>query len=110
MPSVENFNLIISTRTIEESLPISEACRKHKKQFIHCQTNGVSGLYFADLGEDFVVNDPNGEEPFEGLIKEITCEEEGIVTLLDGIKHTYQDGDYIVFSKVEGMELIEEKM
>jgi hypothetical protein len=37
------------------------------------------------------------------MIKSITIEEEGLVTLLDGIKHPYQDGDYIVLSRVEGM-------
>jgi hypothetical protein len=46
------------------------------------------------------------------MIKHITNEEEGLVTLLDGVKHPYQDGDYVVLSKVVGMEeensLIEE--
>lgn len=65
--------MVVSTLSIQESLPISEACRKHNKQFIHCQTQGVSGFYFADLGQDFVINDINGEEPFEGLIKSISC-------------------------------------
>lgn len=51
IPNVEGFNLVVSTLSIEESLPISEACRKHKKQFIHCETQGVSGFYFADLGD-----------------------------------------------------------
>lgn len=37
------------------------------------------------------------------MIKNITNEEEGLVTLLDGLKHPYQDGDYIVLSRVEGM-------
>jgi len=31
----------------------------------------VSGIYFADLGEH-QINDDNGEEPFEGMIKNIT--------------------------------------
>jgi hypothetical protein len=30
--------------------------------------------------------------------------------LLEGVKHPYEDGDYIVLSKVEGMELISESM
>lgn len=32
------------------------------------------------------------------------------MTLLDGVKHTYEDGDYIVLDRVEGMELKEEQM
>jgi hypothetical protein len=38
------------------------------------------------------------------MIKNISNEEEGLVTLLDGVKHPYQDGDYVVLSKVVGME------
>lgn len=41
---------------------------------MYSQTCGVSGGYFADFGENFIINDPNGEEPFEGLIEKITCE------------------------------------
>lgn len=36
------------------------------------------------------------------MIKNIS--EDGVVTLLDGIKHPYEDGDYIVLQKVEGMQ------
>ena len=44
------------------------------------------------------------------MIKSITNEEEGVVTLLEGMKHPYQDGDYVVFSRVKGMELVKETM
>ena len=71
------------------------------------QRIGVSGIYFADLGSH-EVNDDNGEEPFSGIIKHITNEEDGLVTLLDGVKHPYQDGDYVVLSQVEGMDTIKE--
>jgi hypothetical protein len=40
------------------------------------------------------------------MIKEITCEKNGVVKLLDGVKHQYQDGDYVVINKVEGMNCI----
>jgi hypothetical protein len=60
---------------------------------------------FADLLSQ-EVNDDNGEEPFSGIIKTISNEEEGVVTLLDGLKHPYQDGDFVVLSKVEGMEVL----
>lgn len=44
------------------------------------------------------------------MIKSITTGEESLVTLLDGMRHPYQDGDYIVLSRVEGMELEKEVM
>jgi hypothetical protein len=37
------------------------------------------------------------------MIKEITNEEKGLVTLLDGFKHNLCDGDEVIFQKVEGM-------
>ena len=37
------------------------------------------------------------------MIKNISCEEDGVVTLLDGVKHPYEDGDYVVINNVEGM-------
>jgi hypothetical protein len=30
------------------------------------------------------------------------------VTLLDGVKHPYQDGDYVVLSRVDGMDVTQE--
>ena len=69
----------------------------------------MSGIYFADLGAH-EVNDDNGEESFEGMIKNISNAEEGLVTLLDGVKHPYQDGDHIVLSMVDGMEVIQESI
>lgn len=38
------------------------------------------------------------------MIKSISCAEKGVVTLLQGVKHNYQDGDIIEIDKVEGMQ------
>lgn len=42
------------------------------------------------------------------MIKHISNEEEGLVTLLDGVKHPYEDGDYIALTRIEGMKNITE--
>jgi hypothetical protein len=42
------------------------------------------------------------------MIKDIECSERGIVTLLDGAKHSYEDGEAIVINHVEGMKLKED--
>jgi hypothetical protein len=34
------------------------------------------------------------------MIKDISCSKDGIVKLLDGTKHQYQDGDYVVIDHV----------
>jgi len=55
--------------------------------------NGPFARLFNDYGETFEVIDKNGEDPVEVMIKNITNDEEGIVTLLEGVKHPYEDGD-----------------
>jgi hypothetical protein len=42
------------------------------------------------------------------MIKEITTAEKGIVTLLDGSKHPFEDGEAIVINNVEGMGTLED--
>ena len=61
IPPLEGYNVVISTTSYGESLSISEECRKNKIKFVHTQTAGVSGTYFADFGEEFDIQDTNGE-------------------------------------------------
>lgn len=39
------------------------------------------------------------------MIKNITNAEKGVVTLLPGVKHPFEDGEHVIFSEVLGMEL-----
>ena len=39
------------------------------------------------------------------MIHNISNEENGKVTLLPGAKHPYEDGEHIVLSAIEGMEV-----
>lgn len=55
---------------------------------------------FNDFGDAFEVIDKNGEDPTEVMIKSITNAEKGIVTLLPGGKHPYEDGEHIILSEV----------
>lgn len=100
---LEKYAIVVSTADYDFSSQLAEQARKVGAKFIYAETKGVSGIYFADLGEAHEVNDNNGEEPFEGIIKSISNEEEGLVTLLDGVKHPYEDGDCVVLNLVEGM-------
>lgn len=64
---------------------------------------GAFARQFNDFGLEFVVADKNGEEPVLLIISDITLEEEGLVTLLKGSKHPFEDGDTVQFDNVEGM-------
>lgn len=70
---------------------------------------GPFAKLFNDFGEKFEVLDKNGEDPVECMIANISSEESGVVTLLPGVKHSYEDGDTVVFREVEGMESTKEE-
>lgn len=44
------------------------------------------------------------------MIRNITNEKLGVVTLLQGQKHPYEDGDHIIINEVVGMEKLEENL
>lgn len=73
LPNLKNYSIVVSTLGYNKSQEISEKARNEGVKFIYAETKGVSGLYFSDLGTH-EVNDDNGEEPFEGIIKSITNE------------------------------------
>jgi len=85
---------------------VNNYCRAKGKKFIYCDLKGVFGRLFNDFG-DFEVLDKNGEELQDCMIKSITNEEQGLVTLLDNNKHNLEDNDEIMFINVEGMKLKE---
>lgn len=76
---------------------------------------------FNDFGPKFACVDPTGEQPLTGMIVSVekvpplfseihpTCQpilqdKEAIVTCLDETRHGLEDGDYVTFSEVQGMD------
>lgn len=89
---------------------INETCRKHKIAMISAFQNGLFGKVFNDFGPEFTVLDKDGEELQEVMIKDISYSEERqatVVTLLDGFKHRFEDGDQVVIKEVKGMAKLE---
>lgn len=62
----------------------------------------LDSTVFCDFGTQFTVLDANGETPTQGMI--VSIDEEGIITTLDETRHGLEDGDYVTFSEVKGME------
>lgn len=56
-----------------------------------------------DFGEEYVIVDKDGEEVQDCLIKDISNEEKGLVTLIEGSVHGLEDGDTVVFKSIKGM-------
>mgnify|MGYP002631617559 CR=1 FL=1 len=87
-----------------QAIPINDACRVAGARFIMTDTFGLFGSVFCDFGDEFVVVDTNGEEPMSAMIASITQDEAGLVTCLDEGRHGLEDGDYVTFTEVRGMD------
>ncbi|EAA26907.2 putative ubiquitin-protein ligase [Neurospora crassa] len=81
---------------------VGEYCHSKGIYFIAVNTHGLFGGIFCDFGDNFTVMDTNGENPVNGIVAGI--DEEGLVSALDETRHGLEDGDYVTFSEVEGME------
>lgn len=92
--------VLTEVSSMEKQILINEFCRKKGIKFISADTYGPWCRLFNDFGDSFEVIDKNGENPTEVMIKNISCCERGIVTLLTGTKHPFEDGEHIVFSEV----------
>ncbi|KAH7375029.1 hypothetical protein B0T11DRAFT_234402 [Plectosphaerella cucumerina] len=83
---------------------IADYCHSKNIFVVVADTFGLFGSIFCDFGDKFSVIDPTGETPLNGIIAGI--DEEGLVSALDETRHGLEDGDYITFSEIEGMEAL----
>lgn len=108
---LNEYDIVVLTdvSSFETQIAIDQFCRSRGIKFISADVLGPWCRLFTDFGEEFEVADKNGEDPVEVMIKSISCSERGVVTLLPGGKHPYEDGEHVVFSEIQGMEKIVEK-
>lgn len=96
--------IVLTNSSLEEQLRISKITHVNDIALIIGDTRGVFAQVFCDFGEQFTVTDTNGENPVSAMIAGITKDVEGIVTCLDESRHGLEDGDYVTFSELVGME------
>lgn len=89
-----------------QAVAINDACREAGTRFIMTETFGLFGYVFCDFGDEFVVVDTNGEEPLSSMIASVSSDNPGLVTVLDEGRHGLEDGDYVTFAEVKGMEAL----
>lgn len=100
---LSKYKAVVLTETpLSLQLKINEYCHQNSIAFISASTHGLFGNIFCDFGPEFAVVDPTGENPVSGIVAGI--DEEGLVSALDETRHGLEDGDYVTFSEVEGME------
>jgi len=102
---IKTFSVVVLTNSpTEEQLMVDETCRENGAAFILAETRGLFGHIFCDFGPSFTCVDLDGEQPKSVMIASITNEKEGVVTCLDEHRHDLQDGDFITFSELKGMD------
>lgn len=100
---LKQYQAIVLTDTpLKDQLVISDYCHEHGIYVVITDTFGLFGTIFTDFGKNFTIGDPTGENPLNGIVADI--DSEGLVSALDETRHGLEDGDFVTFSEVEGME------
>ena len=101
------YDVVIITEFLSKKsiIEIDELCRNENIGFILALELGIYGFIFVDFGNNFTIFDETGDEIKEYLIKNISKEKNGKVTInteLSGnIKLT--SNDLISFKEIQGM-------
>ncbi|EDQ87461.1 uncharacterized protein MONBRDRAFT_33365 [Monosiga brevicollis MX1] len=102
---VAKFQVVVLTEsTLQEQIRVNKVTHTNNKALIVASTRGLFGQLFCDFGPDFAVVDTNGEQPRSALVVSITKDKEGVVTVHDDARHDMEDGDFVTFSEIHGME------
>lgn len=102
--SLSKYQVIVATDlSLEEQVKINNFTHSNNIKFISTESRGLFGNVFVDLGTDFTVIDSTGEEPDTGIISDI--EPDGTVSVLVDSRHGLEDGDFIKFTEVEGLDI-----
>lgn len=94
--------IVLTSTTLEDQLTISEFCHQNGIFIVITDIFGLFGSLFTDFGKNFTIVDPTGESPLNGIVADI--DSDGLVSALDETRHGLEDGDFVTFSEVQGME------
>jgi ubiquitin-activating enzyme E1 len=101
-----NYHVVCYTEifeNIDNLFEANEFCRSKNIGFILSLGYGPSGIAFVDYGNEFLVNDADGEETKPFIVVNITQANPAIVTVHEDKRHKFQDGDYVQFKEIQGM-------
>uniref|UniRef100_A0A915CCS0 E1 ubiquitin-activating enzyme n=1 Tax=Parascaris univalens TaxID=6257 RepID=A0A915CCS0_PARUN len=101
---VKQFDLVVLTdASMSLQLKVNEWTRAHNRRMLVADARGLFAFVFLDVGNEFRIDDPNGEQCKEVLIEHID-RETGDVMTLESVMHGFEDGDFISFAEVRGMD------
>lgn len=101
----DRFQVVVLTNTpIKDQIIIGDYLHQKGIYLVVADTFGLFGAIFCDFGDKFTVIDPTGETPVAGIVAGI--DEEGLVSALDETRHGLEDGDYVTFTELQGLEAL----
>ncbi|KAK4544375.1 E1 ubiquitin-activating protein [Oleoguttula mirabilis] len=95
-------SVVLTDTPLKDQLAIADYCHENGIYLVITDIFGLFGTIFTDFGKNFTVGDPTGENPLSGIVAGIDTE--GLVSALDETRHGLEDGDFVTFSEVEGMD------
>jgi ubiquitin-activating enzyme E1 len=103
LSQLKRFQVVVLTNTpLKDQLAIADFCHENGIYVVVADTFGLFGYIFNDFGKNFTVGDATGEDPVGGIVADI--DESGLVSALDESRHGLEDGDYVTFTEIKGLE------
>ncbi|KAF2721561.1 putative poly(A) RNA transport protein [Polychaeton citri CBS 116435] len=100
---LKKYQVVVLTSTpLKDQLKIADYCHENGIYVVIADTFGLFGGIFTDFGKNFTVGDATGENALNGIVAGV--DSEGLVSALDETRHGLEDGDFVTFTEVEGME------
>ena len=108
------FNVVVFTelQPVNFLIQINNTCRQNNIKFIYSCNLGLAGYIFTDFGPEHIIIKEKGT-PLSYNIKNITKDLKGLIIIDDDNgKNTFKipEGDYVLFSEVEGMNELNGKL
>lgn len=92
--------IVLIDAGLDEQLRISAMVREQGKRFLMSDVRGLAGYIFTDFGDDFTIEDPDGETPIRVGIGSVSLHNgAGLVTCLHETRHGLQTGDLVRFEE-----------
>ncbi|KNE66116.1 hypothetical protein AMAG_19345 [Allomyces macrogynus ATCC 38327] len=98
--------VVASSLPMHRCIELNDYTHARGIKFIAADTRGLAALAFCDFGDEFECVDTTGEAPLSGMIAAVSNDAEGVVTCLDETRHGLEDGDYVTFAEVVGMDVL----
>ncbi|KAJ9644458.1 E1 ubiquitin-activating protein [Coniosporium tulheliwenetii] len=103
LSQLQKYQVVVLTDTpLRDQLTIADYCHENGIYVVITDTFGLFGSIFTDFGPGFTCGDPTGENVLSGIVADI--DSDGLVSALDETRHGLEDGDFVTFAEVEGME------